>query len=254
MKRLISCFVAFMLFITGNTAYALAAQDVLEVSIYDEYEDDIPQVFTVPCVSQDGRFLVPIRDVVEAFGADVFWYGDSQTIAIYRGVPMYDLSKTNEYGGSISPIKTVTYGVLLQIGNQIMYYRDAETQDGEIILDVAPQIIDGRTMLPLRAVCEYLNTKIDWYPEDLSVGIMPIRYERLEPEYPGEYANGNINKHLETENKNSLLSGDSDSIRILREIAERDALNQPNIPQNAEVQLVPIQNSPMPDIDLDGIQ
>ena len=32
---------------------------------------------------------------------------------------------------------------------------DADVTDGAVTLDVAPQLIDGRTMLPVRAVCEY---------------------------------------------------------------------------------------------------
>ena len=59
------------------------------------------------------------------------------------------------YSEGAKIVKTVSYQVLLQIDNPIMYYCDADVTDGAVTLDVAPQLIDGRTMLPVRAVCEY---------------------------------------------------------------------------------------------------
>lgn len=44
------------------------------------------------------------------------------------------------------------------------------TLDGsQIAFDVAPQIIDGRTMVPLRAIFEALNAEIDWNGETQTV-------------------------------------------------------------------------------------
>ncbi|WNX82999.1 copper amine oxidase N-terminal domain-containing protein [Agathobaculum sp. NTUH-O15-33] len=77
-----------------------------------------------------------------------------------------------------------------------MYYCDADVTDSAVTLDVAPQLIDGRTMLPVRAVCEYLNSKVDWNEDSKSIGIFPIAFEVIDPDIPGEYATGNINKYL----------------------------------------------------------
>ena len=91
--------------------------------------------FDQPPVIRDGRTLVPLRVIFEALGASVEWNGETQSV-------------TAEKDGV-----TVT----MSIGNDV-YYVNGE----EKYLDVPPQIINGRTLVPARAVAESFNCSVDW--------------------------------------------------------------------------------------------
>lgn len=91
--------------------------------------------FDVLPIIQNGRTLVPMRAIFEALGADVEWNEETQSIT----------AKGND----------IT--VQMQIGNNIL------TKNGQNIqMDVSPQIIDGRTMVPVRAVSDSFNVTVDW--------------------------------------------------------------------------------------------
>ena len=89
-------------------------------------------------VTIDSRTLVPVRAVFEALGATVDWDQANGNATIIKGDRWIDLWS----GGDIMAVN----------GNGIS-------------LDVAPQVIQGRTMLPLRAVSENLGFLVDWEPE-----------------------------------------------------------------------------------------
>ena len=82
---------------------------------------------------ENGRTLVPIRFISEAFGAEV----------------SYD-------NGSVS-IKTNEKEIKMEIGNN-KYTVLGE----EFAMDTAPKIVDGRTFVPLRAISESLSKKVFW--------------------------------------------------------------------------------------------
>lgn len=89
---------------------------------------------TTPIV-KDGRTLMPIRYVSETFGAKVDWDDKDKKVTISFGEKRVEL----------------------WIG------KDAALVDGTLKrLDVAPEIIDGRTVLPLRFVSENLGLKVQW--------------------------------------------------------------------------------------------
>ncbi|NPV26107.1 MAG: hypothetical protein HPY81_01360 [Firmicutes bacterium] len=83
----------------------------------------------------EGRTLVPLRFVAEAFGAEVFWNGQTQGITVQRGQQM----------------------VTLQIGNL-----QARVNGREVCLDVPPQLVKDRTLIPVRFVAEALGAEVDW--------------------------------------------------------------------------------------------
>ena len=95
---------------------------------------------------QDGRTFVPLRFVAEAFGAELDWTprdAPTEVVTLTKG----DLRATLNIG---SP--------LIQI-----------TENGEsrtVTADVAPQIVQDRTFLPLRAVGEILGAEFDWGPKE----------------------------------------------------------------------------------------
>jgi len=100
--------------------------------------------FDVPPQTIDGRTMVPMRAIFEALGAEVRWDGATQTIRATEGE------------------KVIT----MQLGNPRM------TIDGkELILDVPPQTVNGRTMVPVRAVSEGLDADVTWVSSTRTVEI-----------------------------------------------------------------------------------
>ena len=99
-----------------------------------------PITFDVQPQNIDGRVLVPFRAVGEAIGAKVDWNADTKTVWMYRN---------GQYIGLVIGNKTVRIGKMG--GPEI-----------SVTLDVAPQIIDGRTMVPIRAVSEGLTCGVKW--------------------------------------------------------------------------------------------
>lgn len=98
-----------------------------------------PLTFDVPPVVEAGRTLVPVRAIFEALGARITWDEASQTISAVH-------PERNRY-------------VILKLGSTTAWV------DGrEVTLDVAPRVIDGRTMVPLRFVSTALDARIDWDP------------------------------------------------------------------------------------------
>ncbi|MCL2416270.1 MAG: stalk domain-containing protein [Defluviitaleaceae bacterium] len=94
-----------------------------------------PVEFDVPPQMIDNRTMVPLRPIFEALGADIDWNGDTQTVTATRN-------------GTV---------VVMQVGNPVI------TVDGNnVTLDVAPVIIDGRTLVPARAVAESFGVSVDW--------------------------------------------------------------------------------------------
>lgn len=97
--------------------------------------NDTSLVSDVPAQIVDGRTLVPLRAIFEALDMSVSW--DSQT------------STVTAVGDGIS--------IEMTIGKN-EFYKDDDT----IKLDVPAQIIDGRTMVPVRAISESLGCIVNW--------------------------------------------------------------------------------------------
>ena len=96
----------------------------------------------VPPVIVDDRTLVPFRAIFEALGADVEWEAETRTAKGARD----DIA------------------VAIQIDNKIMKINGADFE-----LDVPAQIIGDRTMVPVRAISESFDAKVDWVPETRTV-------------------------------------------------------------------------------------
>ena len=126
-KTLITVALCFMLVMAiGAPAYASG------ISIHI---DGVPATFTESATIIEGRTLVPLRAIFNELGVSIIWDNDTQTV-------------TAEKDG-------VT--VVMQIGNSVF------TRNGEqITLDVPPQIIEGRTFVPARAVGESFGAKVGW--------------------------------------------------------------------------------------------
>ena len=114
---------------------------------YEVYPDSAP-------VIQNDRTLVPIRVVAEALGFQVDWDSANQAVEIHN----FEESLYLTIGSSM-----INHYIYDSWGN----ISSLET----LYSDVAPQIINDRTYLPLRAVGEALGAEVDWDGNTRSVYI-----------------------------------------------------------------------------------
>ena len=106
--------------------------------------------FDQPPVSVDGRTLVPIRAVMEKMGGTVNWLPDTNTTEI-----RFD-------------------------GNRMQLVLDSTTAfyNGEAYkLDVPPQAINNRTLMPLRFVAEKFGFYVGWDGDTKTVIITTLIYQ-----------------------------------------------------------------------------
>ena len=91
--------------------------------------------FDQPPIIQDGRTLVPLRAIFEAMEATVLWDNETKTV---------------------TSIKLDTI-IVLKIGDNIL-----KKNKDEIELDVPAQIVNGRTLVPVRAIAESFGSDVGW--------------------------------------------------------------------------------------------
>ena len=110
------------------------------------------QSFPQPPVAIDGTTLVPLRGIFEALGAKVEWDGATQTASAVKG----DMQ------------------VSVQLNNKTGYVNGKA-----VTLNVAPQAINGSTMVPLRFISESLGAKVEW---DGATRTVTIITEQVQPQ------------------------------------------------------------------------
>ncbi len=113
---------------------------------------------TTPIVD-NGRTLVPIRSVIEECGGTVDWDQNTQTVTL-----SYNSKE-----------------IKLIINSNTAYLNGKESS-----LDVAPQVINGRTMLPIRFVAEGFKFKVFW-DSDNSVITITDNSKNSDAEIPSSW-------------------------------------------------------------------
>lgn len=140
MKQLFVTFFLTIIFTACITAQpALALEENISIFI-----DGLPVSLDVPPVIQNGRTLVPFRAIAEALNAEVYWDGETQTVSAAAGQARVEL----------------------KIGNKTAFHNQTP-----IILDVGPQIIGGRTLIPLRFFSTALGCTVNWVETSREVRI-----------------------------------------------------------------------------------
>lgn len=110
---------------------------------------------TSPLVT-NGRTLVPIRAIIEAFGGSVGWDEGTKSVL---------LTMDND------TIKLVINSNVAYLNNR------SET------LDAAPAVINGRTMLPIRFIAEGFNLGVAWNGETQTVTLIANSFDSDEYNY-----------------------------------------------------------------------
>ena len=101
-------------------------------------------VFDVEPRQENGRLLVPLRAIAEGLGAKVDWNNTPPTVVISRG----------------------NNAITLQPG-----LKKALKNNKEFNLETAPQMVNGRILVPVRFVSEALGAQVNWQPYTRSVAI-----------------------------------------------------------------------------------
>ncbi|MFZ5946290.1 MAG: copper amine oxidase N-terminal domain-containing protein [Bacillota bacterium] len=96
--------------------------------------------YDVSPINKEGRTLVPFRNLAEALGAEVSWNAEDSQVTVTKGETT----------------------IVLTIGEKI-----ALVNGQEVELDVPGEVLNGRTLVPLRFLAEKLGSDIyvDFYPE-----------------------------------------------------------------------------------------
>lgn len=140
MKKVYALILVFVMIFSFQSVYA---EDDVTVTI-----NGYVVVFDVPPQIINGRTMVPMRIIFESLGAHVEWIGEKNlVVATYK-----------------------TSIITMPIGENSFSVTDVLTNETRTVqLDVAPMIIDGRTLVPARAVSEAIGKNVDWDNEARTV-------------------------------------------------------------------------------------
>ncbi len=141
-KKITAIFIlGLLLFGTAFADEAVPEQEEIKVMLEGQeiiFADQQP-------IIKEGRTLVPARSVFEELGAIVSWAGETQTVTVEKDEITIQL--------------TIGSDVLLKNGEEIQTYAPPA------------EIINDRTMLPLRAVVEAMDCFVTWAQEQKTVHI-----------------------------------------------------------------------------------
>jgi parvulin-like peptidyl-prolyl isomerase len=130
MKRLVSVFIVVTMLVSVFCVPEVFAEEGIPV-----YIDGVAIKSDVPAQIINDRTMVPLRAIFEALGAEVTWDDATRTAV------------SNRDGMEIRI--TIGENRLLKNGE-------------EVILDVPAQIVDSRTLVPVRAIAESYDCKVFW--------------------------------------------------------------------------------------------
>lgn len=139
MRRALACVTMLLLLTALLPAAAIADGSTARVVV-----DGIELRPEVPPMLLNNRTMVPFRAIAEAMGVKVEWEGTTQTIL------------ATSQGKSLR----------LVVGQQ------SALVNGEVkTFDVAPQIVNGRTLVPIRLFGEAFGAKVTWEPETRTANV-----------------------------------------------------------------------------------
>lgn len=105
----------------------------------------------VPPVIKYGRTLVPVRAIMNGLKADVDWDAASRTVTVTKAV------YSEVYGVQNRVIE-------IKLGSDIIKVDGVEYKN-----DAPAEIINSRTMVPLRIISQLLKLDVNWDPESQAV-------------------------------------------------------------------------------------
>lgn len=144
MKKIVSILCMMSLLFSMLTVKVNASNDDIKVLV-----DGTELTFDVPPQIIDDYTMVPMRGIFEALGYDVEWDEENKQIVANRN-SQFIIMTLNE-----KAYLNITGGV------KDMSKIDILNNYGKI-LDVKPQLVNGRTLVPLRAIAEDSGCVVKW--------------------------------------------------------------------------------------------
>ena len=147
MRKFISILLSLLLILnTLTTVFAVGTAITLQVDINTINIGSRSVTSDTAPVIIDGRTLIPVRGVSEAMGRNVNWNNDTKTVTITLGSNKVEMT----------------------IDSKTAYFNNkAQT------LDVAPVVLNGRTMLPARFIAESFGFDVNWDNDTKTISITP---------------------------------------------------------------------------------
>ena len=125
----------------------------------------------------NGRTLAPVRDVMEALGFEVEWTPPNDN---HNGEVMLTRHDWRREAANRSGF------ALIEIDSDMVLYRLPDAQVPNVtMLDVPAQIVNGRTMIPVRAIAELTGYIVTWDGVNFIVDINTSQYSRTLTTLPG---------------------------------------------------------------------
>ncbi len=122
---------------------------VLQIGDKTMYVNDIPQEIDVSPQIIEGRTYLPISCIAGPLGATVGWDGTARKVTVKFKKTVIELWVNRNFA-TVNGTNT-----MIDLGNP----------------KVGPEIINNRTMLPIRFVAENLGCKVDWEPTAMKITI-----------------------------------------------------------------------------------
>ncbi|MBQ8301684.1 MAG: hypothetical protein IJX57_06955 [Clostridia bacterium] len=113
----------------------------------------------------EGTTLVPARGVFEAMGASVTWDGEARLVEVKS-------ADNNTIVKLVIDDSTMRVYDMSGMFASLMMGQDFQAPETPVTLSVAPQIINDRTMIPLRAISEALQSEVKWDGEQYRIDIL----------------------------------------------------------------------------------
>ncbi|MBE7046538.1 MAG: copper amine oxidase N-terminal domain-containing protein [Ruminococcaceae bacterium] len=183
MKKVLSLLIATILVLSSFLTFSVLADDGIKIIINSE-----PKTFDVMPQIIDSRTMVPMRGIFEAFGAKITWVEVTKTVVA----------------------ETPDVIITLRVGHPV-----AKVNGEAKNLDVPAQIIDGRTLVPVRFIAESLGCKVDWQADTRTVIIGDIKEAAPEDDalpkggnivvYPEDFL-GTKSKFLQSDGKTATIT------------------------------------------------
>ncbi|MBE7043022.1 MAG: copper amine oxidase N-terminal domain-containing protein [Ruminococcaceae bacterium] len=127
-------------------AHNIAYENAMQYNGVDVFVNGNEVSFDVkPCIINE-RTMVPLRAIFEALGAEVYWLEEQQRITAYNDDVTVHLFIGNPE-------------MIIGLGTERIY------------LDSPPVIIDGRTLVPVRAISEAFDCEVEWFADKELVSI-----------------------------------------------------------------------------------
>ncbi|WP_202081349.1 copper amine oxidase N-terminal domain-containing protein [Caldalkalibacillus salinus] len=165
-KNLISIGLVFLLIVSSTllTFPRLTAASGITVSLNGE-----PLTFDQGVIIKDGRALVPMRKIFEALDATVHYDSETKVVIAERNDLLIELP----------------------IGS-----KHVKVNDRDIEIDVASQVVNGRTLVPLRFISESLGADVHYDSQARHIFIMTVA---IEPSFFYMDTSANISEHIDYE-------------------------------------------------------